>query len=170
LPDVVDYPPFNVVTSETVRYRDRRPEMVKERVDGFKAMMMNDIARLPKIQKDRRGSTIEWMKHFLRADCVLAAFNSSLNSDELLREVDIKNCPAVHLWSEAWLKRLKAGYPPKDNDVDDWFTLPIAAYADVMLTERHLRELILQGNHEFEASVTASADEAYAMLSRLIGV
>jgi hypothetical protein len=62
--------------------------------------------------------------------------------------------------------RIQAGFRAKDNDADDWASVPIAAYADLMLTERHLRGFIRQADRQVASRVTADPGEAVDILRK----
>ena len=61
-------------------------------------------------------------------------------------------------------KRIKAGYAPKDNEVDDWLFLPVVPYADLVLIDSNLREFILQADRSLESKVVCNMTDAVDIL------
>ncbi len=166
LPEKLRLPTFRAIVKETFNYRDKRRSTYDERVEGFKAAMSNDIKHLVQIPKEMAELRIQWMDRFLRLNPILTALNPNISPNDLLATVDVERCPAMRLWFLARYRRIKAGFPAKDNDVDDWGSLPVAPYADLMLTERHLREFIIQADPSFKKKVTADPSEALQILSQ----
>lgn len=103
------------ITKET-----ERPAVYQERVDGHKAAYHHDIDALAGRHKKDFASAenLGWMKRFVRADRVVAALNPGFPVDELLARVDVTRCPAVNLFLEAHLQRVRAGHAVQDNDVE----------------------------------------------------
>jgi hypothetical protein len=167
LPESLIFPDMETIAVEAFRYRIRRPNMLQERVDGFRDSMATDLAELDDIARSRPSATVGWMKHFLHADRVISAFNPDAEVQKILEEVDQSKCPALHLWRESRFKRLRAGFAVRENDSDDWASLPMAIYADVMLTERQLCEFILQGDPSLDVKVTASVKTANEILRQM---
>jgi hypothetical protein len=54
--------------------------------------------------------------------------------DAVLESVDVGRCPAVNLWFRAREMRMRAGQKAHPNDADDWVSLPLVPYVDIMLT------------------------------------
>ena len=59
---------------------------------------------------------------------------------------------------------MRSGNPPEDNDVDDYMSIPVVPYADVVLTERNLRAFILQADENLKSKVFYKATDAVAQL------
>lgn len=152
--------------AETFRFKDQYPERYKERVEGYKAALQYDIEHADVFFNSRKYFIIEWMKRHLKNARILEAFNPGLDVESALNSVDIENCPAVRLYFRSREKRIRAGNPPNDNDVDDWIFLPVVPYADLVLTERNLRTFILQADGSFKSTVVSDPTEAVAILKK----
>ncbi len=151
--------PFGEVREHVERAwkrKQERPDILQERVEGHKAAVAQDLDlyHSRKQKSFTQQDAIEWMKRFLRVGHVLNALNTEVGVDELLREVEIDNCPAVALYFAAHEKRIKAGQPAKDNDVDDWLYVPVFAYADLIMTERNLRAFVAQADAQTAQKAT----------------
>ena len=148
-----------------------RPEVYRERVDGYKDAFLQDVGELaPRgAKKITEADTRGWIRRYLKADLVLRTLNPGLDVDALLDHVEIERCPAVNLFLRAREIRLRdglGGSQPKDNDVDDWMFLPVAPYADLLLTERNLRNYIHAAVPDLKDRVTSSPVEAVEILHK----
>jgi hypothetical protein len=166
LPERFSLPSFRELVQATFGYRERHPATYAERVIGFKAAMDTDIQHVDEIKRNAAHFTVDWMKRFLRVDRVLRRYDPNVAVDDLLKRVEIDRCPAVKLWFLARYKRVRAGHPAKDNDADDWGSLPVVPYSDLMLTEKPLREFIIQADRALAGKVTADPSEAVQLLAR----
>lgn len=149
---------------EAFLWKERNPELYRERVEGFKDALSDDIERANEYFKSPKRHRIEWMKRFLKIDKILAAFNPGLDIDNIFVRIAIEECPGVRLYFLAREKRIKAGYAPKDNEVDDWLFLPVVPYADLVLIDSNLREFILQADRSLESKVVCNMTDAVDIL------
>ena len=151
---------------ETFRYKRENPETYQEREDGYIAALSQDIER--RTERDISVSDlVSWAKRFLRIDRVLNHKNENIEVDQLLGRLDLENCPGTKLWFAARSKRIDAGHPGRENDVDDWVFLPIVPYCDITLTDRAFREFILQGDRSLTDKVFADPRQAVIAIERL---
>lgn len=148
-----------------------RPAVYQERVDGHKAAYLHDVDALSGRKGKRLTSRdcLDWMKRFVRVDRVVTALNPPVPVDELLAKVDLSRCPAVSLFLNAHLARVKAVQAVRDNDVDDWMIVHIVPFADVVLTERNLAHFIRQADPSLANKVTHDPEKAIEMLRPWIG-
>lgn len=169
MPLPVKIPTYTVQqwTEETIKWKQKKPEIAQERIDGFKAALSEDIDRQNEYFAEPLRYRREWVKRCLKIDKILKALNPGINVDSVLNKIDIAKCPAVGLYWNVRGKRLKSCNPPEDNDVDDYIFLPVVPYADIVLTERNLRAFILQADNSLNAKVFAKATEAVEVLKRL---
>ncbi|MFN0017003.1 MAG: hypothetical protein ACKVP0_02020 [Pirellulaceae bacterium] len=151
--------------------KTERPAVYEERVDGHKAAYYHDINALAGRHKKDFSSAenLGWIKRFVRADRVVAALNPGLPVDELLARVDVTRCPAINLFLEAHLQRVKAGHVVQDNDVDDWMIVHIVPYADVVLTERKLAHFVRQADPTLGERVTHDPGRAIELVRSILG-
>ena len=167
LPDV----PFGTAREAVERawkFKQERPHVVQERVDGYKDAFDRDLDTFGNRNSKsiQQRDIIEWMKRFLKVDRILNALNSEDDVDSLLSDVEIPRCPAVHLFLNAREKRLRAANAPHNNDVDDWLYLPAFAYADLVLTERNLRSFIQQADPALADKATHDPNRAVEILTK----
>lgn len=173
-----EYPkeiPFSTVAEHVERAylcKTERPTVYQERVDGHKAAYQHDLEALAGKRNKSLTSAdhLGWMKRFVRVDRVVAALNPDLAVDKLLSRVDLTKCPAVNLFLNAHLARVKAKPPVHENDVDDWMIVHIVPFADVVLTERKLAHFIRQADSSLGNNVTHDPERAMDMLRPWIGV
>jgi hypothetical protein len=171
LPNEIEFAPAAEHVERAYICKTERPAVYQERVDGHKAAYQHDVDALTRRHKKdfTSAENLGWMKRFVRADRVVAALNPGLPVDELLALVDVTRCPAVNLFLEAHLQRVKAGHAVQDNDVDDWMIVHIVPYADVVLTERKLAHFIRQADPALGARVTHDPEKAVEILRPWIG-
>lgn len=161
--------PVRVYVERAWEFKKSRPQVLQERVDGYGAALNQDMDTFAKRVSKAISArdVVEWLKHYLKADCIVADLNPNANVDALLAAVDIGRCPAAALFLKAREKRIRAGQAAKDNDADDWVSVPIAAYADVLLTERNLRSYLHQADKSLETRVTHDPGLAVEMIEKL---
>jgi predicted nucleic acid-binding protein len=152
--------------------KTERPEVYRERVDGYRAATSHDVNCLA--QRGRNDFTsaeeLDWMKRFVRIDRVIAAYNPGIPIDELLSQVDLKRCPAVNQFLNAQLARARnENQTVCDNDVDDWMIVHIVSFSDVFLTEKNLAHYIRQADPILAKKVTRYPEAAVEMLRPWIG-
>ncbi len=170
LPPDVPFGTAREAVERAWKFKQDRPHVVQERVDGHKDAFGRDLAafgnrnRKPIQQRD----VIKWMKRFLRVDRILNALNMAVDVDSLLTDVEIPRCPAVNLFLNAHEKRLRAADPPHDNDVDDWLYVPVFPHADLILTERNLRGFINQADSALANKATHDPNRALEILTKWI--
>jgi hypothetical protein len=147
---------------ETVRWKEKNPEIYQQRIEGFNAGLSEDIERKEECFADPQRYQKGWIKGFLKVDRILKAFNPQvgIDVDGLLDRIDVGRCPAVNLYWKVREKRMRSGNPPEDNDVDDYMFLPVIPYADIVLTERNLRAFILQADETLQSKVFYRAANA----------
>jgi hypothetical protein len=158
---------------QALLWKRTNPDTYKERIKGFKEMVSEDIEGKKDYFADPAYFHAQWLKRFLKADKVLAACNNDLSAedvDDMLTHLDLQHCPSVWLYIEAHKHRMKAGHPPKDNDVDDWSILPVVPYVDVTLVDHGFREFIIQADRDLESKVFADATDAAEASSAFRGI
>jgi len=152
-------------------WKKRNPDTYKERVENFKEMLSEDIKGANGYFTDPTRFHTAWLKGFLKADKVLVACNDGLTTEDaadILAHLDLERCPSVWLYIKAHEHRMRAGYPPTDNEGDDWSILPIVPYVDVILIDRGFREFVIRADSSLEAKVFANAADAAKALSALV--
>lgn len=163
--------PARTYVERAWEFKHSRPHVFQERVDGYSAALQQDLdtfgSRATKSIQAR--DIVEWMKHYLKADRIIADLNPSADADRLLAAVDISRCPGIDLFLKAREKRIRSGQPAKENDADDWISVPIAAYADVMLTERNLRSYLHQADKSLSQRVTHDPAQAVELITNRRG-
>lgn len=147
-----------------LRFKRQYPKRYQKRIDGFNKALSEDIEKKDEYFKNRKHYQNEWIKRHLKIDKILETFNPGISIDDALKLIDVKNCPAVNLYWGVREKRMRSGNPPEDNDVDDYMFLPVVPYADIILTERNLREFILQADRALETKVFSDVVEATKVL------
>lgn len=163
-------PSIQTLVKETLLWRQRHPETYRKRVTGFREMMSEDTEGAKEYFDNPRRFHIGWMRGFLKADKVLAAWNEKLDACDavnILKELELQQCPSVWLYIKAHEHRMKARRIPRDNEVDDWFTLPAISYADLILVDRGFRDSILRADRSLESKVFADAADAAQVLSHM---
>jgi hypothetical protein len=156
---------------ETILWKQRNPEIYKKRVKGFKEMLSEDIEGCKEYLADPESFHIAWVKGFLKADKVLVACNDGFTPEDaadILKGLDLQRCRSVSLYFKAHEHRMRAGHAPADNEVDDWFILPVVSYADLVLVDRGFRDFILRADRSLESKVFANAADAAKVLSLMI--
>jgi hypothetical protein len=164
----VPNPSVQTHVEETIRWKQRHLEAYKKRVKGFKEMLSEDIEGAKEYFANPPSFHIGWIRGFLKADKVLVAWNDGLDVDgavDILKDLDLRQCPSVWLYIKAHTHRMKAGHAPTDNEVDDWFILPVVSYTDVVLVDRGFRDFILRADRSLKSKVFASAADAARVLS-----
>ncbi len=152
--------------------KTERPEVYRERVEGYRAATSHDVDCLARRPRNvfTSAEDLDWMKRFVRVDRVIAALNPGVPVDELLSQVDLERCPAVNLYLNAQLARVRvANQKVRDSDVQDWMTVHIVPYADVFLTERSLAHYIRQADTSVGKKVASKPEEAIEILRPWIG-
>ncbi len=155
---------------ETIRWKHKHLETYKKRVKGFNEMLSEDIAGTKEYFANPQPFHIGWIRGFLKADKVLVAWNGGLDVDSavnILRELDLRQCPSVWLYIKAHEHRMRAGHAPADNEVDDWFILPVVSYTDVVLVDRGFRDFILRADSRLKSKVFANAADATRVLAAM---
>lgn len=150
--------------------RQKNPGDYQKRIDDFKAQLNYDIQNKDVYFSDRQRYQKDWIKRLLKIDRILKAFNPQINDgdiDSILDKIDASECPAVVLYWRVREKRMKQGKPAEDNDVDDYMSIPVVPYADLVLMEKELRAFILQADSNLESKVFAKAAEAVKALENL---
>lgn len=161
---------IQTLVKETLLWKQRHPETYGKRVTGFKEMMSEDTEGAKEYFDNPRRFHIGWMRGFLKADKVLAAWNDTLDAGDavsILKDLDLQRCPSVWLYIKAHEHRIRARRVPSDNEVDDWFILPAVSYADLILVDRGFRDSILRADRSLESKVFADATDAAAALSQI---
>ncbi len=148
--------------------KQRNPEMLEQRKALYKVAFLKDVANASARGSSgvRKEDVREWMKQSLRVDRILAALNPKLDASDLLECVDWLRCPAIVLFLRARWKEIEQGHQPRDGDVDDWSSVPVVPYADIVLTERHLRAMIHEADPSTQAKVTSDPNEAAGMMCK----
>lgn len=153
-------------------FRKNHTDAYRERIDGFRAAFEQDLdilgARSGKGIQPR--DILEWLTRYLQVDLVIRQLNPNADTEALLNQVDIAGCPATRLFLDARERRIRAKEPVKDNDVDDWLTVPIAAYSDILLTERNLRSYLHQADPMLSERVFHNPNEAVLTLENRYGL
>jgi hypothetical protein len=165
--EVVPVVSFPNLIKEHFKYKKRNLAIYEERVKGFNESLQYDIDHAEEFFANSSYFITEWFKRHLKIDRILLALNPGIDVNEVLNTLDIEKCPAVKLFIHTREKRLRDKSPPKDNDVDDWFFLPVIPYADLVLTDRNFRHFILQADESLESKVFADASEAAQALKNL---
>lgn len=152
-------------------FKHNRPATCRERVDGHIAAYEQDRAAFltRKKKSPQRGDLVDWMKRYLNVDRILKKLNENVEIDSLLEVVEIERCPAVWLFIKAHEKRIRAGNDAKENDVDDWLSLSVVPYADLVMAERNLRAFMIQAQPQLDVKVTHDPNYAAAVLNEWFG-
>jgi hypothetical protein len=154
--------------NEAILWKQKNPETYRKRVRGFKEMLSEDITGCEEYLADPESFHIAWIKGYLKADKVLVACNDGLRTEDaadILKGLDLRRCPSVSLYLKAHEHRMRAGHKPADNEVDDWFILPVVPYADLVLVDRGFREFIIRADRSLESKVFANAADAARALA-----
>jgi hypothetical protein len=169
MPFPTKIPTFSARTwvDETFKWKQKNPKIAQERIDGFKAALLEDIKWQNEYFADPHQYRKDWIKRYLKIEKILKAFNPKINIDGILDRIDVTKCPAVKLYWNVREKSIKSGNLPQDNDVDDYIFLPVAPYTDIVLTEHNLRAFILQADNSLKSKVFADATEAVKTLESL---
>jgi hypothetical protein len=158
------------LVTETLLWKRKNAETYRGRVEGFKEMMLEDIKGADEYFANSTPFHIGWLKGFLKANKVLTACNDGLSTEDavnILKGIDLQQCPSVWLYIRAHEQRMRAGHPPTDNDVDDWFVLPVVSYTDLVLVDGGFRHFILCADGSLESKVFANVADAARVLSAL---
>lgn len=151
---------------ESARYRKENPDTFRERVDGYNAALQQDISHADLLTKGVQPFLVDWMKRYLRVDRVLTALNPGIDVDALLERLQLDCCPAVKLWFAAREKRIRAGHPPKENEVDDWAIIAVVPYADLVFIDSGLAEFLFQADGNLQAKVASDPNRARKILAK----
>ena len=168
LPIEVPFRSVREYVDQSWRFKHEHDAIFRERVDGHAAAYEQDLETFRKRKKEplQTNDIVDWMKRFLNVDRILKKSNADVNVDHLLRSIKIERCPAVDLFTKAQEKRIRAGNRVKDNDSDDWLSVAVVPYADVVLTERNLRAFLIQANPSLDSKVTHDPKQAMAVLTK----
>jgi len=150
----------------TLNWKQKNPETFQKRIDGFRDSLSEDIEKRAEYFSDCQSYQKGWMKGFLKIDRILRAFNPLIDIDGVLDGIDATECSAVNLYWKVREKRMKSGNRPQDNDVDDYMSLPVVPYGDIVLTERNLRTFILQADKNLGSKVFHNVTDALDALDR----
>ena len=166
LPIDVPFSPVRWHVERSWKFKHERNAAFRERVDGHAAAYEQDLDSFRERNKKplQTNDMVDWMKRFLKVDRILRKLNADVDVDHLLRSIKIERCPAVDLFTKAHEKRIRAGNTVKDNDSDDWSSVAVVPYADVVLTERNLRAFLIQANPNLDSKVTHDPRQAMAVL------
>jgi hypothetical protein len=164
----VPNPSVQAHAKEAIRWKQRHLEAYRKRVIGFQGMLSEDIKGAEDYFANPQSFHIGWITGFVKADKVLVAWNEGLDLDgavNILKDVDLHQCPSVWLYIKAHEHRMKAGHAPTDNEADDWFILPVVSYADLVLVDRGFRNFILRADGNLKLKVFANAADAARVLA-----
>lgn len=167
LPVEMPFCPARWHVGQSWKFKHDRPATCRERVDGHIAAYEQDRAAFLVRNKKppQPDDLIDWMKRNLKVDRILKKLNASDDIEHLLRSVEIERCPAIALFIKAHDKRIRAGNNAHENDSDDWSSVSIVPYADLVLTERSLRAFILQAEPSLDSKVTHDPNHAVTVLA-----
>jgi len=167
LPDFIpiDVPVISIskFLQETIKCKYRKPNITQERINGFKAALLEDIKRKDEYFENPALYRARALKHFLKIDRILAV-NPGIDIDNILRNINFDNCPAINLYWKVRENRMKSGRAPDDNDVDDYYYLPAIPYVDIALIEGRLRNHIIQANESLKEKVFNKPEDAVKYL------
>jgi len=145
---------------ETFKWKKKNLEIYRKRVDDFSSGFLDNIELKNEYFSNQQQYRKDWIKRFLKVKKILKALNAGVDADNILEQIDIKDCPAVNLYWTVREKRMRSGNPPKDNDVDDYGYIPVIPYADIVLIEKNLREFIFQADNNLKTKVFSKVSEA----------
>lgn len=151
----------------TISWRSRNQETYQRRVSGFSESLAEDICQRDQYFANRNRFHLAWLRGFLKVDRVIMACNDGITDEDVsgtLSELDLTRCPSVQLYLTAREQRIRLGHHPAENDVDDWANLPAVTYADVILTDRRFRDVVLRADRSLESRVFCRAEDAAASL------
>jgi hypothetical protein len=121
---------------------------------------LEDITRKGEYYADRQRYRRDWIKRLLKIDRILKAFNPGVDVDSVLDNTDITNCSSIQLYWKVREKRMEYNNPPKDTDVGDYIFLSGVPYADIILLENKMRNLILKADNSLKVKVFYKAADA----------
>lgn len=150
--------------------RKANPQDYNKRIDDFKNQLAYDIRNRDTYFRDSKQYRRDWIKRLLKIDKILRAFNSGIDVDSVLEEIDVRDCPAVDLYWAVRERRMRSGNPPNDNDVDDYTYIPVIPYANIVLMEGQLREFVLQADRSLESKVFSNVSDALNALENGWGI
>ncbi len=150
--------------------RQANSEDYNKRIDDFKKQLAYDIRNRDTYFRDSKRYRGDWIKRLLKIDKILRAFNSGIDVDSVLEEIDVRDCPAVDLYWAVRERRMRSGNPPNDNDVDDYTYIPVIPYANIVLMEGQLREFVLQADRSLESKVFSNVSDALNALENGWGI
>lgn len=169
VPRDIPYLSASQLVDEAIRYQSKHTDRCQERIDGYEAALTHDCtARSSGMISP--SDFVAWAKRFLRIDRIIHAADRTVDVDDLLSKIDLAHCPGTKLWWDARVKRIRAGHPPRSNDVDDWIFLPLVPHCDVVLTDGAHRECIVQGDRSLKQRVFADPREAVSALQSATAV
>lgn len=150
------------------QFRQIKPGTHRQRVDDWNTGMQEDMDCMNEYSSSPVTYQMDCMKRWTRIDTVIETLNPGINVDAILSEIEIAKCPAANLYIRARDHRIRASFAPKDNDVDDWMSLPVVPYADFVLTERQLRHFIRQVNPDLASKVFDNAAVAVQAIKQAL--
>lgn len=169
IPEKVPFLPVSHFVKHAFGYKERKPQLYRERVEGYIDAIRRDLETASKPLRIRKSDMCAWMKRFLRIDTIMQELDPGCDVDADLERVELGRCPAVKLWFRAREARIKAGHQPTENEVDDWMFLPVVPYVDIILTDRNFREFLLQADRQLRNKVFASPIDAQNALQKWTG-
>ncbi len=144
----------------------RNPGAPRERIEGFRAAFETNKCGFA---QHRQPNFVEWAIRLLKIDRVLAVRGLSFaDSRALLQLVEIDHCPAIKLLVAAQAQLLLSTTEVTDNDVDDWFFVAVVPYADLVLTDRRFRAILVQADPLLRTRVFSDPDHVRDALVRLL--
>lgn len=163
----VPFAPACMHVQQSWKFKHEKPAACRERVDGHIAAFTQDldVFRSRNKMPIRDDDLIGWMKRFLKVDQILTKLNTNVDVDLLLRSVERTRCLAIDLYFKAHEKRIRAANKPDENDSDDWSSVAVVPYADLVLTERRLRSFIVAADPSLDSKVTHDPNQAESFLS-----
>lgn len=148
---------------QAMSFRQRQPDEYAERVKGYRDALTHDF-RAELHKSSPRVLFIDWCKRFLKLDLILSHLCPGCDVDKLLKCIDVRRCPGTLLFIKGRTYLVNEKKAPEDNDVDDWVFVPIVPYADIVLTERRMRHILVQIDRTLASKVFSSPDEAVGRL------
>ncbi len=153
-PDHVPVVSISEHVIETLRWKEKNPEVFEERIKGHNETLTQDVEFAgDDFVGFSQEQIIDWMKRFLQIHKILRVASPKANIDALLGRIDITNCPATYLYIRIRENLIRRRYRPEENDCDDFIYLPAIPYADFSLIEKRFAGWILQAEGELKASV-----------------
>jgi len=151
--------------TKALNFRQQESKEFQKRDERFKRSMMRDINGMDEYFNNPEYYQLEWMKRVLKIDRILAV-NPSIDIDDILKRVNIDNCPAFSLRRKVWENWMKHGDIPQENDYDDYIYLPVIPYVDIALIERQLCGHIIQADNKLKSKVFCKAVDVERALKK----